>query len=188
MVRGASASPPGSSGAFYGREAFNPGRIVGQVLVIVLVLYISDAWLLMFFDYLLGVSLSSKDGRLAVLFGQMFDHRVLSLSTSQGVIAIGSFYISMIGSCSFTFKSLVGRSKRALDFSTTVVLAHLACCALLVGLPASSIWWFVVCSAGVGMVLASEVLSRREEMREIAVPARDVEGGLAEEEDDIRPA
>jgi Integral membrane protein S linking to the trans Golgi network len=189
MARGGSASPQGSGGTFYGREAFNPGRIIGQVIAIQLVLYVSDAWLLLAFDYLLGVRLGSDDGRLSVLFRQMFDHRIPSLYTASGIVSIASFYIAMIGFCSATFSLVVGRSKRALDFTTTIVVTHFVCCTVVTGLPTSSLWWFTVCSAAVGMTIASEILSRRQEMRAIAVPTRDVESVLPDDDDDdIRPA
>lgn len=189
MARGGSSATSGSGGAFYGRESFNPGRIINQVLLLLVIMYVTDFWLLVIFDYMLGVRFGSRRaGQLAAVFSQMFDHSVLSLSTSRGIIAIGCFYVSVVGVCSVAFRSLVGRAKRALDFTVTIMLMHFACCAVFNGIPTSGTWWIVVSTAGLGMVIVSEVLSRRDELREIAVPARDVENGHVEDEDDIRPA
>lgn len=188
MARGGTSAASGSGGTFYGRESFNPGRIINQVLLLLVIMYVADAWLLMIFDYMLGVPLGSRDGRFEVVFAQMFDHHVPSLSTSQGIIAIGSFYSAVVGVCSAAFRSLVGRAKRALDFTVTIMLIHLACCAVFGGAPTSGTWWLVVSTAGLGMVLVSELLSRRDELQEIAVPTRDLESGQVEDEDGIRPA
>jgi hypothetical protein len=188
MARGGSAGPQGS-GSFHGREAFSPGRIVWQVLVIQVVLYVADAWLLTVFDHVLGVPLHSRDGRASVVLGQMFDHRMPSLHTSSGIVAIAAFYLSMIVCCSLAFAYLVGRSKRALDFSTTIAFVHLLCCTVLSGFPTSSLWWFMVCSAAVSMIVVSEVLSRRLELREISMQPPDVENPSADDDEDaVRPA
>lgn len=178
-----------SNGSFYGREAFSPGRIVGQVAAIQTAFYCGDMWLLLMFDYVLGVPLRSRDGAESILWNQVFDHSTPSLNTSSGVIAIIAYYFSILVLAPLVFTYLVGRSRRALDYLCTLLLVHFVLCAVHSGFPTSSMWWFMNCSGGVATVLISEILSRRIEMREISVPERDVENPSPDDDEDaIRPA
>lgn len=158
-----------STGSYYGRESFKPAEIVQHVAAIQAAFYLSDLLLITVLDYVLGVSVHSARGQFSTLRRQVLDHTVPALDTSAGLIAVAAFYISIIVVSSAAFTYLVGRSKRALDFAFTLLAVHFVVCALAYGLPASGLWWFMTGSAGVVMVLVSEALSRRLELREIAV-------------------
>jgi hypothetical protein len=177
------------SGSFYGREAFNPGVIVGQVVVIQLVFYASNAIALMLLDYMLNIAPDQHIvDRSPLVLEQMLNHTALSFGTGSGVIASVAFAAATIVGCPVAFVMFVGRSKRALDFSTTLLLAHLLCCTAYGGFPVNPLWWGLVISCGVCMTLLCEVLSRRVELRDIAVPTRDLEDPSGNDEDEIRPA
>lgn len=164
-----------TSGSFYGRESFNPSQILQQVAFIQAAFYLSDFTIILLLDYILNIDLHTPQGASPVLLRQIFDHRLPALDTSAGLVSLFAFYASILFSSTPAFTYLVGRSKRALDFSSTLLLVHFTLCALLYGIPTSSLWWFMVASAGIAMVLSSEALSRRLELRQIAVPPRDAE-------------
>jgi hypothetical protein len=189
MARGGSAGALAGSGSFYGREAFNPGVIVGQVVVIQLVFYLSNAIALMLFDYMLNIAPDrGPAGTSPLVLDQMLNHAVLSLETAPGVVASVAFAAATIIGCPVAFVMFVGRSKRALDFSATLLLAHLVCCTAYGGFPSNPLWWALVLSCGICMTLLCEIWSRRLELRDIALPSRDPEDPSADDEDEIRPA
>jgi Integral membrane protein S linking to the trans Golgi network len=190
MARGGSAGAPAASGSFYGRESFNPGVIVGQVIVIQLVFYFSNALALMLFDYMLNIAPDQRPGGGAspLVLDQMLNHAVLSLETAPGVVAAGAFAAATIVGCPVAFVMFVGRSKRALDFAATLLLAHLVCCTMYGGFPSNPLWWALVLFCGICMTLLCEVWSRRFELRDIALPSRDPEDPSTDDEDEIRPA
>jgi Integral membrane protein S linking to the trans Golgi network len=175
MARGGAGSQAAASGSFYGREDFKPGVIASQVALIQVVFYLTNAMLLVTLDYVLGVPAFSLHGHsnAPVFIDQLLDHAALSLRTSPGVIAVVSFVVATVVACPVAFVALVGRSKSALDFSVTLCIAHLACCALYAGFPTTPLWWIVVGTCGAVMTVVCELLSRRVEMRAIAVPVDD---------------
>lgn len=151
--------------------------------------------MLFFLNLTLGVaSISSLNRHGPLILDQMLSHRALRFDTSSGLAAIFSLAASSVLFGSIAFVTVVGRSRRAMDFAATSWTAHLVCCTLYGGFPTSGMWWGMNCACTAAMTFVCEMLSRRMEMRAIAVPARearerDLEMGLAEEEEDaIRPA
>lgn len=146
--------------------------------------------MLFLLNHTLGVSsiyILKRTGPL--ILDQMLSYRALSFKTSPGFVAIVSFAISSVLCGSLAFVSLVGRSKRALDFSSTLVATHLICCTLYGGFPRTILWWGLNVWCIAAMTVTCEVLSRRIELREIAVPTRDLEMQAQDEDEDvIRPA
>lgn len=187
MARGGSGAAAG--GSFHGREAFSPAAIVGQLAALQGALYAGGLAFALVFDYVLGVPLRSRDGRRSILAAQLLDGATPSLRTSAGVIAGSAFYFAVLFVVPPAFAYLVGRSRRALDYLCSVLLLHFVLCSAYGGVPTSSTWWFMLCSGGIATVLIAEVLSRRLELREIAVPDRDAENPSPDtDEDAVRPA
>lgn len=56
------------------------------------------------------------------------------------------------------------------------------CCTVYGGFPTRGMWWGVTGACTGAMTLVGETLSRRREMRAIAVAGRDVEAGVVGEE------
>lgn len=169
-----------SGGSFYGREQFKPGEIIAQLVVIQVLLYTADSILLGVLDYMLGVGdffagNISKGAPKNIILEQVFNPDIPSLRSSPGIIAVVAFVSATLVFCPIAFVFLVGRSKRALDFSATLCLTHLVCCTIYGGFPSNTTWWLMVAACCAGMTLLCEVLSRRLELREIAVPTHDIE-------------
>ena len=164
-------------------------RILMQVGLIQLVLYLGDFWLLTLLNHGLSVSVAGHPSRISLVCFQMFDYRSFSLRSPKGIVSLAAFCVSMVVFCPVVFAHVVGRSKRALDYSTTIVFAHVLFCSAYGGFPASRLWWTILLTTTGIMTILSEVLSRRQELREIAVSTRDVENPAdSDDEDSIRPA
>lgn len=180
-------STGGGGGSFYVREGFNPGKIVTQIATIHLFFYVTFAFLLFVLNHILGVaSIYSVRRTGPLILDQMLAFRALSFGTSPGVAAIVSLCTSSVLCGSLAFVTLVGRSRRALDFSATMMGVHLVCCSLYGGIPLSFLWWGLNGACLATMTVVCETLSRRVELREIAVP-RDIEA-VNDDDCDIRPA
>ncbi len=182
------------AGGYYGRENFQPGRIVGQIAAIHAFFYMTFAILLLILDYVLGVSAVSSGHIGPLIIDQMLSYRALSLRSAGGLAAAIALVISSVVSGSLAFVSVVGRARRALDFSATMMAVHLLCCSLYAGLPRTMTWWGLNIGCTIAMTIVCETMSRRMELRDISVPTRerDIEaqqplsGG--EEGDMVRPA
>ena len=93
----------------------------------------------------------------------------MSLHTSPGVAAALALCASSALGASFAFVRMVGRARRALDFAVTVFTLHLICCTLYGGLPRTALWYGLNTACLIAMTVVCEALSRRIELREIAV-------------------
>ncbi len=126
-----------------------------------------------------------------LILDQMLAYRALRLDTSPGLAAVFSFTTSYVLCGSLAFVTVVGRSRRALDFAATTMCAHLVCCSMYGGFPVTGLWWGLNLSCTAAMTVVCEMLSRRLELRAIAAPTgdRDIEAGRTDEDEDvIRPA
>ncbi len=212
-----------AGGSFHGRESFQPGKIVTQIVSIHLFFYATfvrtstspvcvclaclpitnpncmahpflcaQATLLFVVNHTLGVaSIYSLRRTGPLILDQMLSHRALSLRRSPGLAAAFSFAVSFVLCGSLAFVKIVGRARRALDFATTMFVTHLVCCTLYGGIPTSLLWWAINLTCMAAMTVMCEVLSRRIELREIAVPGRerDIEAAHPDDEDDAaRPS
>lgn len=187
VVRRQVMSVNANSGMFYGREGFRPGKIVTQIATIHIFFYTTFAFMLFVLNHTLGVaSIYSLRRTGPLILDQMLAYRALSFRTSPGAAAIFSLCMSSVLCGSFAFVKFVGRSRRALDFSATMMTVHLVCCSLYGGIPLSFLWWVLNGACTVAMTVVCETLSRRVELREIAVP-QDIEAQTSES-CDIRPA
>lgn len=189
MARGGAGASASLGGAFYGRERFSPSLILSQVILIQVAFYTADAVVLLVLDYILGVpAFLSRGQNGMLLYDQMLRHSTLSTHTSAGLIALSAYSFAAVVCGPLAFVAIVGRSKRALDFSITLSIAHLVCCWMYGGFPTSPLWWCLVVFAGVIMTFVCEVLTRRIELRDIAVPRSDIENQTDDDEDAIQPA
>lgn len=184
------------AGGYYGRETFEPGRIIGQIAAIHAFFYFTFAILLLILDYVLGVSAVSSGHIGPLIVDQMLSYRALSLRSAGGLAAAIALVVSAVVSGSLAFISVVGRARRALDFSVTMMTVHLLCCSLYAGFPRTITWWGLNAGCTVVMTVVCETMSRKMELRDISVPARDRERDIeaqqplsgGEESDVVRPA
>lgn len=73
-----------------------------------------------------------------------------------------------VGASACAFVVLVGRAKRALDFSTTLFAMHLGCVVLYSKeFPGTLVWWIVNGGGVVAMTVVGEVFAKRQEIREM---------------------
>lgn len=147
---------------FYGRERFDPGLILSQIIILQAAFYVSFTGLLLCFDWVLGVN--------APVSAQVFDYRALTLREFGGWVTTSAMLIADVPTA-FTYALLVGRSKRCLDFACTLFIAHMFATALHSGMPKSFSWWALNAASVLILVMVSEALCVRIEMQEIETSA-----------------
>lgn len=143
---------------FYGRERFDPGLILSQIIILQTAFYLSFTALLLGFDRILGVH--------APVSSQIFDHRALTLREFGGWVTALAMLIANVPTA-IAYALLVGRSKRCLDFACTIFIAHMIATALHSGMPKTFSWWGLNAASVLVLVIISEALCVRMEMQEI---------------------
>lgn len=72
-------------------------------------------------------------------------------------------------SSAFGLQTFVGRSRKCLDFGSTINIFHLILCTFYAGFPTNFTWWFINISTATITVTFGEWLCIRKEME--AIPA-----------------
>lgn len=153
---------PPSAGSDFGFVAsgFDPALIVGQIVTMQALLYISlGAWLLL---------LNGLIGRPATAVGleHVFSAGALELSYPGSSVSLAAFFFNAIAGGGFLML-VVERAKKCLDFAATAHILHLLGCAMYDGFPESWEWWVVTLASLIVMALLGEYLCMRREMRDI---------------------
>lgn len=149
------------TGAFHGRDRFDPVLIVAQIVLLQASFYVSYLLLLLLFQ--------RATGTYAPVFDQIFNYRRVTLSHFPGWITASALIVSMIAPTALAFVALVGRSKRAVDFTATLFISHLIATSFHSGFPTSLMWWLLNLIAAAGLAAVAEAVSLRIELRDIAI-------------------
>lgn len=150
------------TGAFHGRDRFDPVLIVAQIVLLLASFYTSYLLLLVLFQRATGTP--------APIVDQMFNFRRLTLSHFPGWITATALVLSMIAPTALAFIAVVGRAKRAADFAATLFVFHLVATTLHSGFPSSAMWWVLNLAATAGLATVAEAVSIRIELRDIPAP------------------
>ncbi|XP_058111374.1 uncharacterized protein LOC131254669 [Magnolia sinica] len=145
---------------FYGAVVWDPWLIVGQIVCLQCLYYLT---LGVFLSILVGFRVS----RMSLIY--FFDYSTLTASTITGWCAIASFILSALAGASYMLH-LVERAKKCLDFSATLYIIHLFICIIYGGWPSSITWWIVNGTGLAVMALLGEWLCIRRELRDIPTP------------------
>eukprot|EP00210_Caulerpa_lentillifera_P003650 g3484.t1 len=141
----------------YGAQVWDPVLIVAQITTIQCLFYFSIGIIeiVVLGQFVTDISLS-----------YVFDWRKLALKNLAGVITVLAHLLSA-ALTSIYIVHVVERSKKCLDFSSTVYIIHLLLCSCYSGLPSNIEWW-AVNSFGLGlMALLSEWMCIKKELQEI---------------------
>eukprot|EP01083_Nonionella_stella_P003215 9173_1 len=152
------------AGKFYGRVKFDPWLIVGQIVFLQTIFYITAGAVLVLSGLFMGSTIS--------MF-LLFDYRSMDAKNSSGWIPMVTFFV-VVPFCSFSIHRVVERVRKCLDFTATLYIIHLVLCWLYGGFPTKFEWWFVNGTGIVVMTLLSEWLCMRSESEPIPVVHRDL--------------
>jgi len=142
---------------FYKYNGWNPKIIIGQILSIQGLFYITLTALLYILDSIFYSTLSME---------QIFSYKSMDLHSQTGRITLSSFAITyLIGS--LILKYIVERSKKCLDHAATVTVVHFFIVCFYSGFPRSLAWWGVNLIGMVVMAMFGEYLCMRRELRDI---------------------
>ncbi|XP_019425094.1 PREDICTED: protein SYS1 homolog isoform X1 [Lupinus angustifolius] len=144
---------------FYGAVVWDPWLIVGQIVCLQCLYYIT---LGMFLSLLVGTRVS----RMSLVY--FFDYVTITASTVTGWCVIASFLLSSIAGAVYMLY-LIERAKKCLDFSATLYIIHLFICIVYGGWPSSITWWIVNGTGIAVMALLAEYLCIKRESREIPI-------------------
>ncbi|KAF1865818.1 hypothetical protein Lal_00021819 [Lupinus albus] len=144
---------------FYGTVVWDPWLIVGQIVCLQCLYYIT---LGMFLSLLVGTRVS----RMSLVY--FFDYVTITTSTITGWCVIASFLFSSLAGAVYMLY-LIERAKKCLDFSATLYIIHLFICIVFGGWPSSITWWIVHGTGIAVMALLGEYLCIKRELREIPI-------------------
>ncbi|KAK7255333.1 hypothetical protein RIF29_28740 [Crotalaria pallida] len=147
---------------FYGTVVWDPWLIVGQIICLQCLYYIT---LGLFLSLLVGTRVS----RMSLVY--FFDYVTITTSTVTGWCVIASFLLSSLAGAVYMLY-LIERAKKCLDFSATLYIVHLFICIVYGGWPSSLTWWIVHGTGIAVMALLGEYLCIKRELREIPIPTR----------------
>mmetsp|Transcript_35500 Transcript_35500/g.80103 ORF Transcript_35500/g.80103 Transcript_35500/m.80103 type:complete len:148 (+) Transcript_35500:197-640(+) len=140
---------------------WNPKLIICQMISLQCLFYLT-----------LGANL----GAAHVLFGttlsldHFFTSEHMNPASATGWIGIGATVLtSLVGSVLLTI--VVEKSRKCLDFGSTIYIFHLIFCSVLRGCPSTWEWWIIHVVGLVVMVVIGEYLCSRVEMRDIPLVA-----------------
>eukprot|EP00392_Amoebophrya_sp_AT5.2_P002443 g2448.t1 len=146
-----------SSGRFYGKEGFQPRRILTQMLVLQSGWYLVFCSATAFVDSFLGIDSSGW---------QFFYGSNYTFDTDRGTVLICSHWVCSLFYAPF-LSIVVVRAKKVLDFCVTVQFWHLLFCLLFEFPPLS--WWGVALVGCVLGTLLSEAICMRWELEDISL-------------------
>ncbi|KAG6382219.1 hypothetical protein SASPL_158149 [Salvia splendens] len=139
---------------FYGAAAWDPWLIVAQIVCLQCLYYLT-------LGLCLSVLVAPRVSKMSLVY--FFDFATV---TDWGVIA-SSFLTSIAGAGVLVY--LVERTRKCLDFSSTLYIIHLFICLLYGGWPSTITWWVVNITGLAVMVLLGEHLCKKRELRDIPV-------------------
>ncbi|EGC34865.1 hypothetical protein DICPUDRAFT_88121 [Dictyostelium purpureum] len=143
---------------FYKYNQWDPKLIIGQIISVQCLYYITLAAVLYILDSVFTSSTLTLD--------QMFRYQMLNAHSNEGRVVLSSFIInSFLGS--FFLKYIVERSKKCLDHSATVTFIHFVVVWLVSGFPKSIAWWATHLVGMVLMAMVGEYLCMRKELMDI---------------------
>lgn len=123
-------------------------------------------------------------GTVAPIIEQMLDYKRVTLIHFPGWVTSTALIVSAIGPTALAFVAIVGRARRALDFSATLLVSHVVATTVHSGFPTTIAWWALNLLAAAGLAAVAEAVSLRLELRDIAVPR---EPKRPPRDDDARP-
>ncbi|KAE9616146.1 hypothetical protein Lalb_Chr04g0262641 [Lupinus albus] len=144
---------------FYGAVVWDPCLIVGQIVCLQCLYYIT---LGMFLSLLVGTRVS----RMSLVY--FFDYVTITASTITGWCVIASFLLTSLAGVVYMLY-LIERAKKCLDFSATLYIIHIFICIVYGGWPSSITWWIVNGTGIAVMALLGEYLCIKRERREIPI-------------------
>ena len=150
----------------------SPTLVLSQIIILQSLFYLTYAMTLFICDTTLGITSSPDTNTVhhSLIIDQMLNYRILDLGTSPGLVAATGLLVAEIGAAGIAFVLLVGRAKRALDFSITLFIAHLVCTMVYSQeFPRKGVWWVMNAVGITAMTVVGEVLARKSEIRELAM-------------------
>ncbi|KAL2653564.1 hypothetical protein R1flu_021692 [Riccia fluitans] len=144
---------------FYGATIWDPWLIVGQIVCIQCLYYLS-----------LGLLLSLFVGTQVPRFtlNYFFNYSHVSASSFVGWCTIFAYFINSLAGAGYLLV-LIERAKKCLDFSATLYIIHLFFCLVYGGFPSSVTWWIVSGSCLVITAVLGEWLCMRRELKDIPI-------------------
>eukprot|EP00271_Cylindrocystis_brebissonii_P019398 TRINITY_DN587_c0_g2_i1.p1 TRINITY_DN587_c0_g2~~TRINITY_DN587_c0_g2_i1.p1 ORF type:complete len:170 (-),score=18.23 TRINITY_DN587_c0_g2_i1:1366-1875(-) len=142
---------------FYGTLVWDPWLIVAQIACLQCLFYLSLGTLLWLF-----VGTHVDDFTLKFFF----DFNAITARTFTGWCTMLAYVLNATVGAVFLLV-IVERTKKCLDFSSTVHIVHLFFCLIYGGVPASLIWWVLHGVCLVLMTVVGEWLCMRREQRDI---------------------
>ncbi|CAD7925783.1 unnamed protein product [Amoebophrya sp. A25] len=144
------------AGRFYGKESFNPRKILAQMTVL------QSAWYLLFVS---TVSMANHASGMDLSASQFFVPSAYTFHTKRGVTLIfGQWICSLIFAPFLSF--IIERAKKVLDFCVTIQFWHLVLCIFSHEFPGLA-WWGVSLVGCVVGTLLSEAICMRWELQDI---------------------
>lgn len=136
---------------------WNPKLIVCQMTSLQCGYYLAFGAALGFSHVVFGASLS---------LDHFFTAKHMNPQLATGWIGIAAtIFASLAGSIMLAF--IVEKSRKCLDFGSTIYIFHLLFCSLSRGCPSAWEWWIVHVVGLIVMVVLGEYLCSRIEMRDI---------------------
>lgn len=146
-------------GRLYGREPWDPRKILTQILVLQVLYYMSFGVTLYVLAFFAGCSLDTD---------HLFSARHVHFSSKMGWLVTGASLATAFAGALFLMQ-VVERAKKCLDFAFTQYFGHFLAVVVYQGFPTEWQWWLVqgVCVAV--MSALGERLCLRREMQDISV-------------------
>lgn len=149
-----------AAGTFFGKISFDPWLIVGQILTLQCLYYLS-----------LATFLELSVGSEGLTLSTIFDSRAVTTATTKGWLTIAAFCCAALAGSGFLCV-VIGRAKKCLDFTATVYFVHLVNCTVVSGVPSGVTWWALTTCSIIIMAMIGECLCFQRELREIPLARR----------------
>ncbi|KAL4431249.1 hypothetical protein ABPG75_006505 [Micractinium tetrahymenae] len=159
-----------SGGVLFGPSGWDPVAIIGQIVALQCLYYLSLG--------LLYKLIVAPYVRTLTLY-HFFDWRWASFSSFQGwMVCIAGFTNALLAAV--FLRLIVQRAKKCLDFAGTILLIHFAAVWCFSGFPRHAAWWALQGSNLAATSLLGEYLCMQKEMQEIPLASLRRNGALAE--------
>ena len=141
---------------FKPRTPFDPLHIIFEICAFQFVFYAGFTFVVMILDYF---------GDFPFSFQQLFNASIYGLGKYNRRSIIGSMFANICAGICFSF--VEGRSKKALDYMTTVVGIHVFATTVFSGFPSNLVFWFFTLVFWITGTLIAEFISMKFELKEI---------------------
>eukprot|EP00658_Telonema_sp_P-2_P032444 TRINITY_DN24027_c0_g1_i4.p1 TRINITY_DN24027_c0_g1~~TRINITY_DN24027_c0_g1_i4.p1 ORF type:complete len:158 (+),score=32.97 TRINITY_DN24027_c0_g1_i4:161-634(+) len=145
----------------HSRPQFDPPKILGQISLLQLALYLSLGLILVCLNWLTGYNLS-----IQLLGQQFFSGDAINFSSIAGVLTVFAHLLNAVAG-GFLLSIVVKRAKQCLDFTVTARLIDLVCCCAVQGWPRTLGWWMTSVLSAAIMAVLGEWFCMRIELQEI---------------------